>query len=268
MSEGTASWGTGSAGAPGYAGMRSRIALVDAVRGVALLAMAHFHFVFDLEMFGYVEPGTAASVPWKPYARSIATTFLFLVGLSLVLAHAQRPNPLEALRDKRFWWRIAQVAGAAIVITVATYIAIPQAFIFFGILHHIALASLLGLLFVALPWPMLAVLAGGALLLPQFVALDALSGLHGWWTGLASTTPLSNDFVPVFPWFAAVLFGMAFGRLAMQLGWVQKAANWPMTNAPARLLRWLGRHSLAFYLLHQPVIIGLMYAYAKATGHI
>ncbi|MEO0637396.1 MAG: heparan-alpha-glucosaminide N-acetyltransferase domain-containing protein, partial [Pseudomonadota bacterium] len=47
--------------------MRSRIGIVDTARGLALLAMAHFHFVFDLEMFGYVEPGTAASFPWKPY---------------------------------------------------------------------------------------------------------------------------------------------------------------------------------------------------------
>ncbi|MEN0087427.1 MAG: heparan-alpha-glucosaminide N-acetyltransferase [Pseudomonadota bacterium] len=253
---------------PAFAGMRSRIALVDALRGIALLAMAHFHFVFDLEMLGYVEPGTAASAPWKPYARSIATTFLFLVGVSLVLAHAQRPNPLSALQDRRFWWRMLQVGGAACVITVATYIAIPQAFIFFGILHHIAFASLAGLLFVTLPWPLLAFASGATLLLPRFVALDGLSGLHGWWTGLASTTPLSNDFVPVFPWFAAVLFGMALGKLAAQMGWIAQAAAWPMTNGPARFLRWLGRNSLAFYLIHQPVLIGLIYGYAWATGRV
>ncbi|MEO0497892.1 MAG: heparan-alpha-glucosaminide N-acetyltransferase [Pseudomonadota bacterium] len=253
---------------PGYAGMRSRVAVVDAVRGVALLAMAHFHFIFDLEMFGYLERGTAGSFPWKPYARTIAATFLFLVGLSLVLAHSWRPNPLGALRDRRYWRRIAQVAGAAAIITVATYFTIPTAFIFFGILHHIALASLLGLLFVRLPWPALSVLAMAAFALPRFVALDQLNGMAGWWTGLASTTPLSNDFVPLFPWFAAVLVGMAFGRLALQTGWAAKAADWEMTSAPARALRWLGRRSLAVYLLHQPVIIGLMFVYAKATGHI
>jgi uncharacterized membrane protein len=238
-----------------------RIPAIDAFRGVALLAMAHFHFVFDLEMFGYVEPGTANSVPWKPYARGIATTFLMLVGFSLVLAYGAIRNPLEALLHRGFQKRFIKVAGAALLITVATYFAIPRAFIFFGILHQIALASVLGLLFVRLPWPITFVLAVGAFSLPKIVQFDSLVGLHGWWTGLASVPPLSNDFVPLFPWFGAVLSGIAIAQLANGTGALEKMAALKMDGRLARGLRWLGQHSLAFYLLHQPVMIGIIGAF-------
>ena len=122
-----------------------RIVAIDIVRGIALLAMASYHFTWDLEFFGYTDPGLTAFGWWKIYARCIASTFLFLVGVSLFLAHGKQ------IRWNGFWKRFAMVAGAALAISVVTCIATPDGFIFFGILHEIALASLLGLAFLRLP---------------------------------------------------------------------------------------------------------------------
>jgi uncharacterized membrane protein len=122
-----------------------RIAAVDVARGVALVAMAIYHFCWNLEMFGYLEPGTANSGLLKVFARSIATSFLFLVGFSLVLATA------GGIRWGDYFKRLAMVAGAAALISVATYFATPNAWIFFGILHHIAALSIIGLVFVSAP---------------------------------------------------------------------------------------------------------------------
>ncbi|HEX5933878.1 MAG TPA: heparan-alpha-glucosaminide N-acetyltransferase, partial [Pseudorhizobium sp.] len=122
-----------------------RITVIDTLRGVALLAMASYHFTWDLEFFGYLEPGTATHGWWKIYARAIASSFLFLAGISLVLAH------YPAIRWRSFWKRFAMVAGAALAISIATFIAVRGAWIFFGILHCIAVASLAGLAFVRLP---------------------------------------------------------------------------------------------------------------------
>ena len=65
----------------------ARITAIDAARGVALIAMAIYHFTWDLQFFGYLEPGTATTGGWKLFARCIASSFLFLVGVGLVLAH-------------------------------------------------------------------------------------------------------------------------------------------------------------------------------------
>ena len=61
-----------------------RIEAIDLARGIALVAMAVYHFTWDLEFFGYLEPRTTAVGGWKLFARVIASSFLFLVGVSLV----------------------------------------------------------------------------------------------------------------------------------------------------------------------------------------
>ena len=112
-----------------------RIELLDFARGVALIAMTIFHFGFDLELFGLKEPGYISQPHWKYFARSIASSFLFLAGFSLYLAH------MSGIRWPNWRWRMAKILAAALVITVATYFATPGQYIFFGILHAIAFAS-------------------------------------------------------------------------------------------------------------------------------
>ena len=87
-----------------------RIPLIDQARGVALIAMAIYHFTWDLGFFGYIEPETAATGGWRIFARVIAGSFLFLVGFSLVLGHQQgfRPRP--------FFIRLGKIALAAAVL--------------------------------------------------------------------------------------------------------------------------------------------------------
>lgn len=124
---------------------RTRVELVDVARGLALVAMAIYHFVWDLDFFGYIDPGTSITGGWRIFARCIAISFLFIVGVSLYLANTQ------GFRRKSYIRRLAMIVAAALAITMATLLATPDAFIFFGILHHIALASVLGLAFLRLP---------------------------------------------------------------------------------------------------------------------
>lgn len=235
-----------------------RIPLIDTLRGIALVAMASYHFTWDLEFFGYLEPGTATEGGWRIYARLIASSFLFLVGVSLVLAH--RP----AIRWKPFGRRLGLVVAAAAVISIGTYVALPQEWIFFGILHAIAVSSLIALAF--LPLPPLATAATAIAILVAFI-------IDGWvmpgvlrsalfdsrllaWIGLAETPPRSNDFVPLFPWLAAVLAGVSVAGLLRQHGGFARLQAWQ--QRPNILTR-AGQHSLVFYLVHQPVLIGLVY---------
>ena len=144
-------------------GPRPRIELVDLARGTALAAMAVYHFTWDLEFFSYVDAGTTAIGGWKVFARCIASSFLFLVGVSLFLAHG------DGVRWPGFGRRLAMIGGAAAAISLATWIAVPKTFIFFGILHQIALASLLGLPFLRLPWAVNLLAAAGVVAAPHFL---------------------------------------------------------------------------------------------------
>lgn len=234
-----------------------RIEAIDLARGLALIAMASYHFTWDLEFFGYLEPGTTSHGGWRIYARCIASTFLFLVGVSLYLAHRR------GIRWRPFAIRFAQVLGAALAITAITWYAVPSGLIFFGILHEIALASLLGLIFLRLPWFVTAAVAALVIAAPYFARSAMFDAPIWWWLGLSSIDPRSNDYVPIFPWFGAVLIGIAAARLATSTGVTLKVAI--LSPPRTRPLQFLGRHSLVFYLVHQPVLIAAVWAFAQVA---
>jgi uncharacterized membrane protein len=219
-----------------------RIGLVDTARGAALIAMATYHFSWDLEFMGYLQPGTAETGWLKIYARAIAATFLFIVGVSLVLA--SRPD----IRWPSFWKRFGMIAAAAVLISAATAYLVPGEWIYFGILHSIAVLSLIGVVFLRLPLP-LTLLVTLALLVGWIADIFVMPGVLGShlfdpkylaWLGFAATPDRSNDFVPLFPWATPFFLGMSLARLAFR------------TNLPHRLaalgtggtwLARLGRHS-------------------------
>jgi uncharacterized membrane protein len=231
---------------------RPRIEAIDLARAAALAAMAVYHFSWDLELFGYFDPGTTTVGPMRYFARGIASSFLFLVGVSLFLGHG------EGIRWRGFFIRFAMVAGAALAITLVTRFAVPDAYIFFGILHQIAFASVAGLLFLRLPWPITLAAAAAVIAAPLFLRSTVFDTWPLLWTGLSATPPRSNDFVPAFPWFGAVLAGIAAARAADAAGLLQRLAAFK-TPPRARLALLAGRHSLAFYLVHQPVLISLVW---------
>lgn len=233
-----------------------RIDLVDALRGVALVAMAVYHFTWDLEFFDFAEAGLTAQGGWKWFARSIAGSFLLLAGASLFLAHGQ------GLRREAFFKRLAQVAGAALAITLVTRFAFPDSFIYFGILHQIAFASVVGLAFLRLPiWATLATTAL-LLVLPHVVHSSAFDPRWLAWTGLAERVPRSNDFVPVVPWTGVVLAGLGLAQMLLSPSARSRLAALGLPRA-GRPLAFAGRHSLAVYLIHQPVLIGLVWIAAQ-----
>ena len=232
---------------------RGRIEIVDIARCLALFAMVIYHFTWDLEHFSYVEHGLTGTGGWRLFARCIASSFLFLVGVGLVLAHGR------AIRWKPFLVRLGQVAAGAVAVTIATFFATPNSFVYFGILQHIVVASLLGLLFLRLPWWLTAFAAAIVFVAPQYLSSPVFDPKWLDWIGFFATPPVSNDFVPLFPFFAATLAGIATAKLAVGRRWFGALRG---LNDRVRLL-WplgvLGRHTLLFYLLHQPILFGLVF---------
>ncbi|MEO1103339.1 MAG: heparan-alpha-glucosaminide N-acetyltransferase [Devosia sp.] len=237
-----------TAAAKGVAGpaRTPRALWLDVARGWAIIAMVVYHFAFDLTLFGHVDWPVASHPLWRGFAAAIASTFLFLTGVSLVYAHG------TGMRWRPFWRRFAVIALAAAAVSVATYFAMPSP-IYFGILHAIAAFSVLALAFLFAPVALTLVAAGAVLILP-FVYRDPLFDAPVFYpVGLAPIPPLTFDYEPIFPWFAATLLGVASARVLGRSSMPAEAVP-PWLGASA----WLGRHSLAIYLIHQPVLFAVL----------
>ena len=233
-----------------------RILLIDLARTAALIGMVAFHFTYDLLLFDIIPRSYAGSNLFYFHARIVAGSFLVLSGLSLWLAHGQ------GIRWPAFWRRFAKVAGAAAVVTLATRVAMPDFYIYFGILHAIALFSLLGLAVLRLPAPLTALIAAGFIAGSFYLAGPQFDAPLFRFLGLSTLPAQTMDFEPIFPWFGAVLLGIALGQVGSRFNlWARLSAvpagNWVET------LGWSGRHSMAIYLAHQPVLLGLVWAYTQ-----
>jgi uncharacterized membrane protein len=239
---------------------RQRWDVIDLARGIAILAMIVYHFGWDLSFLDLIETNILALPSWRWFARIIAGSFLFLSGIGLVLAHAR------GVRWRAFWRRFGIVGGAALLVTGATYLAFPQSFIFFGILHCIALSSLLALPFLRAPVWLTLVAAIVVLAAPLVLTSRAFDGPLLDWLGLGSLDPVTNDYVPIFPWFGLVLLGTVFARLVMTGKTARFFAQWRTSGVVAAWVIWAGRHSLPIYLLHQVVLLSILYGVLLLAG--
>lgn len=229
--------------------LKQRLPMIDAMRGIALIAMIIFHASWNLDAFRFTQMGVLSAPAWLGFARAIAGSFLILTGISLALADAAGHGTNAKLK------RIGKIALAAALVSAATYFVFPDAFVYFGILHHIALAALIAWPLLRLHWLVILVVATGIVIINQMVAVEFADTRWLAWIGLSQNVPPTNDYVPVFPWFAAVLAGVLLARVICAKPGLQNA----LTAQPSwsRPLVWMGRHSLVIYLVHQPVLFGL-----------
>ncbi|MEN6586348.1 MAG: heparan-alpha-glucosaminide N-acetyltransferase [Sulfuricella sp.] len=238
----------------------SRINGVDMARGVALALMICYHFCFDLNYFQLAEFDFYHSAFWLFARAMIVTLFLLLVGISLHLATA------NGLRRASYLRRLVTLVACAALVSAASYSMYPASGIFFGVLHFIALASLLGLFFT------------------RFYGINLVTGVtwiaaglliqHPWfdqpwanWIGLMTHKPVTEDYVPLFPWFGVVLLGLFLGKSLTRSAQGKRPQKSLPTAYGNRMLALAGRHSLAIYMLHQPVLLGILYFSIKLKGY-
>lgn len=236
-----------------------RLALLDVLRGTAIAAMIFYHFFFDLEFFGLAYLGVSESWGWIAFVRTIPATFIAIVGISLYLAHR------KGIAWRHFWWRIGYLVAAAMLVTAISYVVDPEAIIWFGILHCIAASSVLGLAFLDAPLALVIVSAALVLIAPLF-AHPALNAPWLLWLGLGSEEPPSDDYNPLFPWFAFVLIGIAIARVMAPYAADANWARWSPRDPVTRMLALAGRHSLLIYLLHQPILMGALFGISRLVG--
>jgi uncharacterized membrane protein len=232
-------------------GRGPRLAAIDVIRGIAVLGMVVYHFSWDLWSNGLIYADVIGDPWWKAFARTVAGTFIGLSGFNLVLAHR------GGFRRALFLRRLAIIAGAAILVSVGTWLVMGDAFVYFGILHCIAVTSVLALAFLRTPAWFMILCGAGAVAAPFYLTDPVFDWPPLLFIGLSPNPRPTVDYVPLLPWFGIVLFGMALGRLALDNGLTARLGGWRPARA-FRPLTFIGRWSLPIYLLHQPILIGAL----------
>jgi uncharacterized membrane protein len=228
----------------------NRFDRLDALRAVAIVWMAAFHFCFDLNYFKFIHQDFYRDPVWTVQRTVIVSLFLFCAGFGQAVAWEQGQG------WPRFWRRWAQVAGCALLVTAGSYLMFPRSYISFGVLHGIALMLIITRLTAgAGVWLWLMGLV--AMVLPLYVQSSFFDTRLTNWVGLITRKPVTEDFAPLLPWVGVMWWGLAAGQWVLKHRRVWVTGALPSVLVP---LASLGRWSLSFYMLHQPVLIGLLWA--------
>jgi len=231
---------------------RERFDRLDALRAVAIVWMAVFHFSFDLAHFKLTQQDFYRDPFWTVQRTCIVSLFLFCAGAGQAIAAAQGQG------WPRFWRRWAQVAGCALLVSAGSWLMFKDRYISFGVLHAIAVMLIVARLTAG--WGAWLWLAGAvAIGLDRVVRHPFFDSRWTNWVGLVTHLPVTEDYAPVLPWLGVIWWGAA-------------AADWLLAHRPsllagplpgaARPLAILGRWSLSFYMVHQPVLIGVLWLVA------
>lgn len=221
----------------------NRIDLLDGWRTLAVLTMVVWHILWDMStMFGALPE----DLMWQPVPQLVRHFIVFsFVLLAGIASRFSRSNKKRGART--LVW--------ALVISAVTAAAGDP--VKFGILHLLGCCMLLyaalGGWFESLPeFPAAAVCLGAFCLF--WLWLSRLRVGVDWFfpLGFRSEGFYSADYYPMLPWVFLFFFGSCMGKRILD-----SSGAWKSVRLP-RWVTWLGRHALAVYVVHQPVILGIL----------
>lgn len=234
---------------------------IDFVRGLAVIGMVIYHFAFDLQYFHLTDIVNSDS--FKVLALFTAATFIFLVGISGSLRFQKLHSQTISKVTNLFVRRALSIFVCGLLISAITYFIDPHQFVIFGILHFIGLSLILLIPFLYFNSFFILTVIITMFLLTPIISAHHTPNYLLIWLGSSPSRFVSFDYVPLFPWFSVTLLGLLFSRFYSNhrpkiLDTFLKYQN--------NIVNRLGRHSLALYLFHQPLIFALIYLYVFFKG--
>ena len=209
------------------------------MRGIAIIMMIAFHFIYDLNSFGFSD--IPLFTHWAGIAWRCLIVFLFLsaVGISLVIAHS------KGIKFKKFLKRLLYLGIAALFVSAGTYVMFPDGWVYFGILHLIWFSTIIAISFVNLPKTSLLIAA--LILISAIFDQPNLSFISYF---LEPYLPFGSvDYYPLFPWLSFVFIGIYLGHNPYYQKIFIFRLNW---------LEVIGKHALIIYLTHQIVLFSIV----------
>jgi len=234
---------------------------IDVLRGLAIMLMVIYHLIFDLTYFGIFSFNLSSGFLWW-FARAVAFIFLFLVGVSLTLSYTR--SQLKGIRQEngalfpKYLKRGVKIFSLGLLVTLATWMFIPEDFIVFGVLHFIGMAIVLEYPFLNKKY--LNLVLGFIFIIAGFI-LAQFPVSYSWllWLGLKPAGFITVDYFPLFPWLGVVSLGIFTGKI-LYPGYKRRFHLPNLSKNPSiEIFSFMGRHSLLIYLLHQPLLIMILY---------
>jgi len=233
---------------------------IDILRGTAIIMMIVSNLITDLNYFK-VYGIEIRSGFWRYFALITATIFIFLVDVSLTLSYsrAKRCKTEKELHVK-YIERGLKIFSWGLVITLVTWIFLGEGFVIFGILHFIGVSIIMAYPFLKHRYWNLFL---GIVCISLGMYLRNLTVDFPWllWLGFTPSQFYTVDYFPIFPWFGVVLIGLFFGNL-LYPNHRRRFRIWDLSSSSfVKSLCYLGRNSLLIYLIHQPMLIALLYIF-------
>ncbi|MDE2344114.1 MAG: DUF1624 domain-containing protein [Betaproteobacteria bacterium] len=223
---------------------------VDLWRGSAVLMMVAYHGCYDLTYFGYAHFRMLEDPRWIAWRTVIVSSFVFVSGFSMALGREGS--------QRGFGKRLLQVGGCALLVSAATSLLFGPRWIYFGVLHFFFAATLITAPLRRFPGAL--ALAGSALFVAGWtLGWEAMNPRALNWIGFASQKPFTEDYAPLVPWLGMLWIGFWAGNRFPSLAGPAPAGTQKPQSPPTMVTTFLGRHSLAAYMLHQPLLFALLY---------
>lgn len=231
---------------------RGRFWEVDFARGIGIIMMVISNFVTDLQYFlNYSQHQPF----WKVFAYTTASIFVFISGLSFWISYS-RSIKKNSKPYKKYFIRSGKLFGLGILITLTTYLLLESGTVYFGILHFLGAANILAILFYS--FGKLNFFLALFFILGSFIVSDITLNTYLLLPfGIIPENFFTLDYFPVFPWFGVYLLGLTFGSTAYPQG--TRKPDIPFPKMPlVEFICWAGRNTLKIYIIHQPVLVGLL----------
>ena len=220
----------------------ARIELMDALRGLAVCLMVLHHFLYDLCEF--------LGAPWWLFTNPVFDVLhYFFAGLFIFLSGISSDFSRSNLK------RGAKAMALALGITLVTYFM--DMTIVFGVLHLLGVCMMLYPVYKKLPTQALAAVGVVLVVTGYLISGTVVEAKFLFPFGFVYEGFTSSDFFPILPHLGWYMLGTVLGRTV----YADKKTRLPGTfreSAIARFFCWCGRQSLFIYLLHQPVVYGLL----------
>ena len=236
---------------------KQRLWEIDTLRGLAIILMVFFHILFDLSFLQIVSLDIYYSLPGS-FPFLVGGVFIFIVGISLTLSYSAVEQKLEAgQRRQKFLFRGLKIFGLGLLITFISWLYMSNGAIYFGVLHCIGLSIIIVYPFIkryqyALPT--------GLFILVLGLAFRQITVGHPWllWLGIRPDIFYTLDYYPLFPWLGVMLLGVFFGRVVYPNGTRIFTLPDLSKKTPISSFKFIGQHSLLIYLIHQPIVVGII----------